>query len=57
MPAYDFECLECGYTFQEMWSVSEYEKKKGEGLHCPKCKSEKVEQVVRPAAVETSKKS
>ena len=56
MPAYEFECLKCKKTFVETLSLAEYEKKAKIGFACPKCGSEKVEQLVG-VEIKTSKKS
>ncbi len=57
MPFYDFQCLKCGHKFQEILSLVEYDKRERKGFRCPKCMTKRVEQVVVPAMVETSKKS
>ncbi len=57
MPIYDFHCLKCGQDFNQTLSVREYEKKARPGFRCPKCHTRRVEQVVNPVSVETSRKS
>ncbi len=54
MPVYDFICEKCSKPFTLDLSVSEYEKKK---FRCPKCKGEKVKQLVTSFQTITSKKS
>jgi putative FmdB family regulatory protein len=54
MPTYDFACRKCGHEFQKIQKISEHGTKK---LRCPKCKSQKVEQVFTSVFVKTSKKS
>lgn len=55
MPYYEFECTECGRTFTEKESFQEHDDHKK--VKCPKCGSEKVEQLVVPVFTVTSKKS
>jgi putative FmdB family regulatory protein len=55
MPNYEYECRECGKTFTEKQSFAEYDKHKK--VQCPKCGSEKVEQLVGFVFTKTSKKS
>ena len=56
MPIYEFECLKCEHNFTLVLSFSEYEKKDKAGFRCPKCRSQRVEQLVS-VQVRTSKKS
>ncbi|HSW39935.1 MAG TPA: zinc ribbon domain-containing protein [Acidobacteriota bacterium] len=56
MPIYEYRCLQCDHTFQEMISFSVWEKKQKDGFTCPKCGSRNVEQALS-ANVQTSKKS
>jgi putative FmdB family regulatory protein len=55
MPSYEFECLKCGHRFELQQTFADHDKHKGE--KCPKCGSQKVQQVITPAFVQTSKKS
>jgi len=57
MPIYSFECLKCGYKFDETLSLGEYEKKEAKRFSCPKCRGKKVEQLVLGCTVQTAKKS
>jgi putative FmdB family regulatory protein len=54
MPAYEFECLKCGEQVMLIISISEYEKEK---YKCPECGSKRLERLVSPVQVVTSKKS
>jgi putative FmdB family regulatory protein len=54
MPAYEYRCLECGHKFIEVMRISEHDTYKPQ---CPKCKSNKVEQIVSEFFAKTSKKS
>lgn len=54
MPSYDYECTQCGKTFTVQQRVEEHERKKNK---CPKCSSKKVEQLMSPVYVKTSRKS
>ena len=54
MPTYDYACQECGHAFQRIERISEHGT---EIVHCPECKSERVEQVFRNVFVKTSRKS
>jgi len=40
MPIFEFNCRQCGGSFEEILSFAELETKT---LHCPKCGSESVE--------------
>jgi putative FmdB family regulatory protein len=54
MPAYEYRCKDCGHQFVEVLRVSEHDKHKPQ---CPKCKSEKIEQMLSSFFAKTSKKS
>ena len=54
MPAYEFECLNCGKDVTLIMTFSEYEKEK---YKCPDCGSKRLERLVSPVQVVTSKKS
>jgi putative FmdB family regulatory protein len=55
MPTYEFECRQCGETFTRTETFAEHDRRKTN--KCPKCSSRKVEQLISPAFVKTSKKS
>ena len=54
MPVYEYICKECEKEFSEVLTVKEHDTKK---IRCPKCRSERVEKVIEPVTVLTSKKS
>ncbi len=54
MPVYEFVCTGCGHKFSQIMSLAEYDKNK---VVCPKCKGERVEQVIADFYVVTAKKS
>ena len=54
MPLYDYICSNCQKLFSEVLTVKEHETKK---IRCPKCQSDRVEKVIEPVRVVTSKKS
>ncbi|RIK78436.1 FmdB family transcriptional regulator [candidate division KSB1 bacterium] len=54
MPTYEYRCKECGHQFLEALRVAEHDKKKPQ---CPKCKSQKVEQVFSTFFAKTSSKT
>jgi putative FmdB family regulatory protein len=54
VPTYEYRCLDCDHKFIEVLTVSEHEKHKAK---CPKCKSEKVEQVFSDFYAKTSRKA
>ncbi len=55
MPSYEFKCTECGKRFTQKLSFEEHDRRRGR--KCPKCGSRKVEQLISPVFVKTSKKS
>ncbi len=57
MPTYEFLCQKCEEVFALVYSIREYERKKKEGIKCPKCGSSKVDQQISAFQVQTSKKS
>jgi putative FmdB family regulatory protein len=57
MPTYEFLCRKCTKTFEMLASISEYERKRKEGIHCPECGSAEVVQQISSFQVKTSKKS
>ncbi len=42
MPLYEYRCGRCGHEFEDWKSISQRDE-----AECPKCKSEKVERLVR----------
>lgn len=54
MPTYEYRCKDCGHHFVEVLTVSEHDKYKPQ---CPKCKSEKVEQMISSFFAKTSRKA
>jgi putative FmdB family regulatory protein len=57
MPTYEFICDKCGKTFEQIWSLAEYDKRIKEKHKCPKCGSVRVVQALSLVQVKTSKKS
>lgn len=58
MPSYEFLCQKCEKTFEQVWSLDEYDRiLKGKGIKCPKCGSEKIVRQISGFQVRTSKKS
>ncbi|MBI4444749.1 MAG: hypothetical protein HY645_02470 [Acidobacteria bacterium] len=56
MPLYEFACRDCGYEFQEIFTVPEFENREKNGFTCPKCQSRNVEELIS-VHVHTAKKS
>lgn len=54
MPAYEFECKQCGERFTLTETMKEHERHQEK---CPKCGSKKVEQLMSIVYAKTSKKS
>ena len=54
MPTYEFVCEKCKKNFTLTIKVAEYDKKK---FRCPKCKGNKVKQLISSFQTITSKKS
>ena len=54
MPTYDYACKKCGHSFQKIEKISEHGSRK---VHCPECKSTRIEQVFGSVFVKTSRKS
>jgi len=54
MPTYEYRCKDCGHQFVEVLQVKEHENYKPQ---CPKCKSQKVEQIISSFFAKTSRKS
>jgi putative FmdB family regulatory protein len=57
MPTYEFWCHKCAKTFELIFSLAEYERKRKEGMQCPACGSSEVVQQISSFQVKTSKKS
>lgn len=57
MPTYEFLCEKCNKVFEEIWSLSEYDKRSKEKHKCPKCGSTRVVKMISAVQVKTSKKS
>lgn len=54
MPTYEYRCKNCGHEFAEVLRISEHDRYKP---RCPKCKSEKIQQLVSSFFAKTSNKS
>ena len=54
MPLYEYLCSNCQKLFSEVLTIKEHDTKK---IRCPKCQSDRVEKVIEPVSVVTSKKS
>ncbi len=54
MPTYEYLCSKCRKKFALRMTISEHDAKK---VHCPKCKSIRVEQQYESFFTVTSKKS
>lgn len=57
MPTYEFRCDKCGKNFEQIWSLSEYDKRIKQNHKCPTCGSTKVVKTISLVQVKTSKKS
>jgi putative FmdB family regulatory protein len=61
MPYYEYACTGCGKRFEALQSLDEHDRhedhERHQALRCPKCGSEKVEQLITAVYVITSKKS
>jgi putative FmdB family regulatory protein len=57
MPTYEFLCQNCKEASAFICSITEYERKKKEGIKCSECGSLEVEQQISGFRVQTSKKS
>jgi putative FmdB family regulatory protein len=57
MPTYEFRCEKCDKIFEQIWSLSEYDKRMKEKNQCPSCGSTKVVKTISLVEVKTSKKS
>jgi len=53
MAAYGYKCAKCGNKFERILSFKEYKRKQ----KCPKCGSNKVEQIICSFLALTSKKT
>ena len=54
MPLYEYVCQKCGKKFAEVLTIREHDTKK---IHCPKCRSTRLERVIEPFVCITAKKS
>jgi len=54
MPTYEYRCDKCGEKFQRAEHITEHGSRR---MHCPKCKSTRVVQVLGSFFAKTSKKS
>jgi putative FmdB family regulatory protein len=57
MPTYEFRCEKCDKTFEQVWSLSDYDKRIKEQNKCPSCGSTRVVKTISVVQVKTSKKS
>ena len=57
MPTYEFRCEKCNKTFEQNWSLSEYDKRIKKKNPCPSCGSIRVVKTLSVVQVKTSKKS
>lgn len=57
MPTHEFLCRKCVKAFEMIASITEYERKRKEGIQCPECGSSEVVRQISSFQVKTSKKS
>ena len=57
MPTYEFRCEKCQKTFEQVWSLSEYDRKVKEKQKCPSCHRTRVVKTLSMVQVKTTKKS
>ena len=57
MPTYEFHCAKCTKNFEQIWALSEYDKRIKEKIKCPSCGSTRVIKTISLVQVKTSKKS
>ena len=57
MPTYEFHCEKCGKNFEQVLSLSEYDKRTKQKNKCPSCGSTRVVKTISVVQVKTSKKS
>jgi len=57
MPTYEFQCEKRDKTFEQVWPLSEYDKRIKETRKCPSCGSNRVVKAISMVQVETAKKS
>lgn len=57
MPTYEFHCNKCDKSFEQIWSLSDYDKRIKEKRKCPSCGSTRVVKTISEVQVKTSKKS
>ena len=57
MPTYEFHCEKCAKNFEQVWALSEYDRRIKEKNKCPSCGSVRVVKTISAVQVKTSKKS
>ena len=57
MPTYEFHCEKCRKNFEQIWPLSEYNKRIKETIKCPSCGSTRTVKTISLVQVKTSKKS
>jgi putative FmdB family regulatory protein len=57
MPTYEFRCEKCSKLFEQVWLLSEYDRKIKGKQKCPSCGSTRVVRAISRVQVVTSKKS
>ena len=57
MPTYEFRCEKCNKIFEQIWSLSEYDKRIKQKNKCPSSGSTRVVKTISIVQVKTSKKS
>ena len=57
MPTYEFRCEKCRKVFEQVWSLSEYDRKLKAKQKCPFSHSTRVVKTISMVQVKTSKKS
>lgn len=57
MPTYEFRCNKCHKIFEEIWSLSDYDKRIKQKRKCPSRGSSQVVKLITAVQVRTSKKS
>ncbi|HEY56976.1 MAG TPA: zinc ribbon domain-containing protein [Anaerolineae bacterium] len=54
MPAYSYQCLDCGKRFTVRMSYAEYGQR---AVHCPACQSDHLQRIIRPVRMLRSEES
>ena len=57
MPTYEFQCEKCRKVFEEVFSLSDYDKRMKAKKKCPSCGSSRVVRALSTVQVKTTKKS